>query len=210
MGWVLGGQRGSKQHRHRPKRTKISTYRQYSMQTWVFQIALFKGLFRIYPTYPYLRNTPWAQMRQQWHPRCTTETLGFRKRARSGGANWVQVTRQMSPSKAKGPRTAGSQRPACTHEDHQIPPQRPLLLQANFGIVKCTPQKLHSMSSWPHTVMLIWRKTSSMHHGTSTLERVDIRQLVSHCTMGCAEKSAKCSFCTTSKYHAQFCSSWPR
>ena len=43
-----------------------------------------------------------------------------RKRARSGDANWVQVTRQMSPSKAKRPRTAGSQQPACTHKEHQI------------------------------------------------------------------------------------------
>ena len=32
-----------------------------------------------------------------------------RKRARSGGANWVQVTREKSASKAKRPRTAGSQ-----------------------------------------------------------------------------------------------------
>ena len=43
-----------------------------------------------------------------------------RKRARSGGANWVQVTREKSPSKAKKPCTAGSQQPACEHEEHQI------------------------------------------------------------------------------------------
>ena len=43
-----------------------------------------------------------------------------RKRARSGGANWVQVTREKSTSKAKRPRTAGSQQPACTHKEHQI------------------------------------------------------------------------------------------
>ena len=43
-----------------------------------------------------------------------------RKSARSGGANWVQVTRDRSPSKAKRPRTAGSQQPACTHKEHQI------------------------------------------------------------------------------------------
>ena len=33
-----------------------------------------------------------------------------RKRARSGGANWVQVTRHPAPQ-AKKPRTGGSQRP---------------------------------------------------------------------------------------------------
>ena len=43
-----------------------------------------------------------------------------RKRAHSGGANWVQVTHQMSPSTAKRPHTAGLQQPACTHEEHQI------------------------------------------------------------------------------------------
>ena len=42
-----------------------------------------------------------------------------RKRARSGGANWVQVTRHPDPQ-AKKPRTASSQQPACTHKEHQI------------------------------------------------------------------------------------------
>ena len=42
-----------------------------------------------------------------------------RKRARSGGANWVQVTRHPAPQ-AKKPRTGGSQQPACTHEEHDI------------------------------------------------------------------------------------------
>ena len=42
-----------------------------------------------------------------------------RKRARSGGAEWVCVTRR--PAKqAKKPRTGGSQQPACTHEEHDI------------------------------------------------------------------------------------------
>ena len=38
-----------------------------------------------------------------------------RKRARSGGAKWVQVSRRTSASPAKRPRTTGSQQPACTH-----------------------------------------------------------------------------------------------
>ena len=42
-----------------------------------------------------------------------------RKRARSGGAEWVRVTRR--PAKpAQKPRVVGSQQPACTHEEHQI------------------------------------------------------------------------------------------
>ena len=42
-----------------------------------------------------------------------------RKRARSGGAEWVRVTRH--PAKgAKKPRTGGSKQPACSHEEHQI------------------------------------------------------------------------------------------
>ena len=43
-----------------------------------------------------------------------------RKRARSGGATWVRVSRLKTPSTAKKPRTAGSQQPACDHEEHQI------------------------------------------------------------------------------------------
>ena len=43
-----------------------------------------------------------------------------RKRARSGGAEWVQVTRHQPGSQAKKPRAAGSQQPACTHKEHQI------------------------------------------------------------------------------------------
>ena len=43
-----------------------------------------------------------------------------RKRARSGGATWVQVSRLKTPSTAKKPRTGGSQQPACTHTEHDI------------------------------------------------------------------------------------------
>ena len=40
------------------------TYRQYSMQTLVFRMALFEGFPNI-PTYPPVRDTQWAQIRQQ-------------------------------------------------------------------------------------------------------------------------------------------------
>ena len=43
-----------------------------------------------------------------------------RKRARSGGVNWVPVTGRKCTSKAKKPRAAGSQQPVCTHKEHQI------------------------------------------------------------------------------------------
>ena len=52
-------------------------------------------------------------------PDATQKPL-VRKRACSGGANWVQVTRQMSPGTAKRPRTAGLQQPGGTHKKHQI------------------------------------------------------------------------------------------
>ena len=42
-----------------------------------------------------------------------------RKRAHSGDANCVQVTRVVAPSPAKKP-TGGSQHPACAHSQHQI------------------------------------------------------------------------------------------
>ena len=43
-----------------------------------------------------------------------------RKRARSGGVKWVQVSRDEPGRKAKKPHTAGSQQPACTHKEHQV------------------------------------------------------------------------------------------
>ena len=47
------------------------------------------------------------------------QKLLVHKRACSGGAEWVKVTRH--PAKqAKKPRTIGSQQPACTHKEHQI------------------------------------------------------------------------------------------
>ena len=42
-----------------------------------------------------------------------------RKRARSGGETWVQVTRRPD-LRAKKPRTGGSQQPACAHTEHDI------------------------------------------------------------------------------------------
>ena len=43
-----------------------------------------------------------------------------RKPARSGGAEWVQVSRTEPGRRAKKPRTAKSQPPACTHKEHHI------------------------------------------------------------------------------------------
>ena len=42
------------------------------------------------------------------------------KRARSGGAEWVQVIRHEPGSRAKKPRTSRSQPPACSHKEHAI------------------------------------------------------------------------------------------
>ena len=44
----------------------------------------------------------------------------MRKRARSGGAEWVQVTRPELGSQAKKPCTSRSQPPACSHKEHAI------------------------------------------------------------------------------------------
>ena len=43
-----------------------------------------------------------------------------RKRARSGGVKWVQVTWHEPGSRAKNPRTSRSQPPACSHKEHDI------------------------------------------------------------------------------------------
>ena len=46
------------------------------MQTWVFQIALFKGFPNI-PHIPYLWDTQWTQMRQQWIQALKTLRVGM-------------------------------------------------------------------------------------------------------------------------------------
>mmetsp|Transcript_46488 Transcript_46488/g.76212 ORF Transcript_46488/g.76212 Transcript_46488/m.76212 type:complete len:133 (-) Transcript_46488:61-459(-) len=43
-----------------------------------------------------------------------------RKRARSGGVKWVQVSHDEPGRKAKKPRTSRSQQPGCTHKQNQM------------------------------------------------------------------------------------------
>ena len=69
-----------------------------------------------------------------------------------------------------------------------------------------TPGVLGVRCPWPHALTLIWRRMSSMHSGTNTLERGGIRQLIPYHTVGLVDKSAKPNFSTTSKYHVQLCS----
>ena len=63
---------------------------------------------------PY-KFTPWAVA----SPDAPQKPL-VQKRARSGGATWVQVQRHEPGSRAKKPRTSHSQPPACTHKEHDI------------------------------------------------------------------------------------------
>ena len=59
--------KSTKQHRHRPKGTEISNMSSVRhTDPGVFQIALFKG-FPNSPKYPPLRNTQWAEFKQQRH-----------------------------------------------------------------------------------------------------------------------------------------------
>ena len=127
-------------------------------------------------------------------PDAPQKPLG-RKRARSGVAKWVQVSRRTSASPAKRPRTAGSQQPARTHNEHQI-----------LTTAEAASFASRSMSSWPHALTSIWRKMSGMHSGTSTLERGII---ISYRTVGRVDKSAKPNFSTTSKFPAQLCNLRP-
>ena len=57
---------------------KPQTYRQYSMQTRAFQIALIKG----FPNMPHipappLQDTQWVEIRQQWHRSLKTLRVGI-------------------------------------------------------------------------------------------------------------------------------------
>ena len=66
-----------------------------------------------------------------------------RKRARSGGETWVQVTRRPD-SRAKKPRTGGSQQPACAHTEHDILSTTDGLwaMPLNTGWVPVKPRRL--------------------------------------------------------------------
>ena len=86
-----------------------------------------------------------------------------RKRARSGSANHVHVTREKSPSKAKKPRTAGSQQPACQHEEHRILSTS----QASAFAPQFWEKKAH-----PHK--------ASQHEFLATCINVDLEQNVKH------------------------------
>ena len=72
-----------------------------------------------------------------------------RKRARSGVATWVQVTRRKTLSTTEWPQTTGSQQPACNHEERQIPSASEVAaLQRSFGIKRRTRPRLLSMNFW--------------------------------------------------------------
>ena len=100
-----------------------------------------------------------------------------RKRAHSGGESWMKVTWEPA-RQAKKPCIAGSQHPACTHKEHQIlTSAKATAFSAQYWDRKVHPTKASQQEFLPHALMLIWKKTSSMHSGTSTLERGGIRLL---------------------------------
>ena len=78
-------------------------------------LLLSTGSHHVYNVYHVCKFTPHVVA----SPNAPQKPL-VRKRARSRGANWVQVSRIVAPSPAKKPRTRGSQQPTCTHTEHHI------------------------------------------------------------------------------------------
>ena len=66
--------RGSKQHRHRPKRTKISNMSSVQHADPGVPNSLFQGLSECPP--PPQPDTQWAEIRQQWHQPLKTHRVG--------------------------------------------------------------------------------------------------------------------------------------
>ena len=86
-----------------------------------------------------------------------------RKERALGVQNWVKVTwdpaRQAKSQKAKSlVRPVHSNLHVPTRNTRFCPPQRPLLLQPSFGIVKCTPARLLNMNFWRPALTLIWSR----------------------------------------------------
>ena len=80
------------------------------------------------------------------------QTPLVRKRARSGGTDWVKVARETTRSKAKRPRTAGSQRPACIRKDYQM---RTTAEAASFAS-QFSFRKVHPTKASPHEFLATW------------------------------------------------------
>ena len=87
-----------------------------------------------------------------------------RKRARSGGANWVKVTREPGRQAKKVEQPVHSNLHAPTRNTRFCPLLRLLLLQPSFEIVKGTPTRLSSMNFWRCALTLIW---SSLERGNN-------------------------------------------
>ena len=128
-----------------------------------------------------------------------------RKRARSGGADCVRVTRERSPSKAKGPRTADLHQPACTHKEHQIlTTTEAASFASQFWDRTMHPTKA-SQQEFLATCIDIDLEKNVKH-----AERGVIRQRISHRTVEHVDKSAKRTFCIVSRFHAELSKLWRR
>ena len=85
---------------------------------WTMPVLLAASFFcKQAATMSAYKFTPWAVASPDAPPKPMVC-----KRARSGGAEWVQVTRHRPGSRAKKPCTGGLQQPACTHQEHHIQP----------------------------------------------------------------------------------------
>ena len=124
-----------------------------------------------------------------------------RKRARSGGVNWVQVSRDEPGRKAKKPRTSRSQPPACSHKKYDIlTTAEATAFAARCGIERHTPRRPRNMNFWPHALTLTWIKTSNTTITRRTPSKGVIERNILYRTGVCVGRFAKHSSSTTSIY----------
>ena len=108
----------------------------------------------------------------------------LRKRARSGGETWVQVTRRPD-SRAKKPRLGGSQQPACAHTEHHILS----ITEAAAFAAQFWDEKTHPTKALQHeflaTCIDVDLEQNVKHAGRqSTRERGGTRQRTLYPTVG--------------------------
>ena len=126
-----------------------------------------------------------------------------RKRARSGGATSVRVTRQKTTSTAQKPRAGGSQQPACAHKEHQIlSTTEAASFAAQFWDKKTYPSKA-SQYEFLATCIDVDLGKNVKHAGRQKYTRKrghQTRYFVPY--RGSRREICKTSSCTTSEFHS--------
>ena len=124
-----------------------------------------------------------------------------RKRARSGGVKWVQVTRHEPGSQAQKPCTSRSQPPACSHKKHDIL----TTAEATAFAPQFWDRNTHPTKASQHEFSATCIEDTNTTIPRSTPSKGVIERNILYRTGVCVGRFEKHSSSTTSTYHALCC-----